>query len=46
MSGHGFSSVFADDLETYLEFKVSMGCYGASRIWYLKQFDEYCAGTG
>ena len=43
MSGHGFSSVFADDLERYLVFKTSMGCYGASRIWYLKQFDRYCA---
>jgi len=43
MSGHGFSSMFADDLEGYLAFKTSMGCYGASRIWYLKQFDRYCA---
>lgn len=43
MSGHGFISVFTDDLEAYLTFKMSMGCYGASRIWYLKQFDRYCA---
>lgn len=43
MSGHGFISMFADDLEGYLAFKTSMGCYGASRIWYLKQFDRYCA---
>ena len=43
MSGHGFISMFADDLEAYLAFKTSMGCYGASRIWYLKQFDRYCA---
>ncbi len=43
MSGHGFISVFADDLEAYLTFKTSMGYYGASRIWYLKQFDRYCA---
>ena len=43
MSGHGFISMFADDLEAYLAFKSSMGCYGASRIWYLKQFDRYCA---
>jgi len=43
MSGHGFSSMFAEDLEAYLVFKTSMGCYGASRIWYLTQFDRYCA---
>ena len=43
MSGHGFISMFADDLEAYLAFKTSMGCYGASRTWYLKQFDRYCA---
>ncbi|WP_105036380.1 tyrosine-type recombinase/integrase [Cryobacterium aureum] len=43
MSEHGFTSVFAADLEGYLAFKSSMGCYGASRIWYLKQFDRYCA---
>ena len=36
MSGHGFTSVFAADLEGYVAFKSSMGCYGASRIWYLK----------
>lgn len=45
MSGHGFTSMFADDLEEYLTFKTNMGCYGASRIWYLKRFDQYCAKT-
>ena len=43
MSGHGSTSVFAAALEGYLAFKSSMACYGASRIWYLKQFDRYCA---
>lgn len=40
---HGFTSVFAPDLEAYLAFKQAMGCYGASRVWYLRQFDSYCA---
>jgi hypothetical protein len=40
MNGHGFTSVFADDLERYLAFKESMGYYGNSRIWYLRNFDR------
>ncbi|MFY9931648.1 MAG: hypothetical protein WAK82_26965 [Streptosporangiaceae bacterium] len=43
MSGHGFTSAFAADLEAYLAFRQNMGCYGASRIWYLQQFDAWCA---
>ena len=43
MSGHGFSSAFATELDAYLAFKANMGFTGASRIWYLKQFDAYCA---
>ena len=43
MSAHGFTSTFAADLDRYLAFKQSMGCYGTSRIWYLKKFDAYCA---
>ena len=43
MSGHGFTSAFATELEAYLAFKANMGFYGASRIWYLKRFDAYCA---
>jgi hypothetical protein len=42
MSAHGFRSVFAPDLDSYLEFKEKMGCYGRSRVWYLKTFDAYC----
>lgn len=42
MSGHGFTSTFAAELDTYLVFKEKMGCYGTSRIWYLKRFDAYC----
>lgn len=30
MSGHGFTSAFAADLEACLVFKQNMGCYGAS----------------
>jgi hypothetical protein len=26
--------------------KQKMGFYGTSRIWYLKQFDAYCAAHG
>jgi len=42
MSAHGFTSVFAPELDAYLVFKEAMGFYGASRIWYLKRFDAYC----
>ena len=43
MSGHGFTSAFATELDAYLAFKASMGFCGASRIWYLKKFDAYCS---
>ena len=43
MSAHGFTSAFAPELDAYLAFKEKMGCYGKSRIWYLKRFDVYCA---
>lgn len=42
----GFVSVFAPQLEQYLAFKQAMGCYGTSRIWYLRRFDTYCARHG
>lgn len=42
MTAHGFTSAFATELVEYLAFKTKMGCYGTSRIWYLKQFDAYC----
>jgi integrase len=41
-----FTSVFAPQLDAYLAFKEQMGFYGASRIWYLKQFDAYCIAHG
>lgn len=40
---HGFVSAFGPQLEAYLAFKQAMGCYGASRVWYLREFDTYCA---
>ena len=43
MNGHGFTSAFATQLGDYVEFKRAMGFDGASRIWYLKKFDVYCA---
>ncbi|VBA44481.1 hypothetical protein LAUMK136_05644 [Mycobacterium attenuatum] len=43
MSGHGLTSAFATELDAYLAFKAKMGFTGASRIWYLKRFDAYCA---
>ena len=44
MTGHrGFTSVFAAELDAYVTFKENMGFTGASRIWYLKQFDAYCS---
>lgn len=42
MSTYEFTSVFARELTRYLAFKQSMGCYGDSRIWYLRSFDTYC----
>jgi hypothetical protein len=41
-TAHGFVSAFAPELEAYLAFKQAMGCYGTSRIWYLRRFDTYC----
>lgn len=46
MSGHVFTSMFAQDLNQYLAFKKSMGCYGNSRIWYQRSFDAYCTERG
>jgi len=46
MSVHGFSSTFAPQLDAYLAFKRKMGCYGDSRIWYLRRFDTYCVEHG
>jgi len=43
MSEHGFSSEFAAELDAYVAFKKNMGFSGASRIWYLRLFDSYCA---
>jgi integrase len=43
VSGHGFTSAFGERLEDYVEFKHTMGFRGASRIWYLRKFDVYCA---
>ncbi len=43
MSGRGFTSAFAADLEAYLAFKQSMGHCGASRVWYLRRFDAWCS---
>lgn len=37
-----FTSVFAHNLARFIEFKQSMECYEASRIYYLRSFDEYC----
>jgi len=42
MSTPEFTSVFAEELRRYLAFKQGMGCYGSSRIWYLRSFDAYC----
>jgi integrase len=46
MCTYGFTSVFARELTRYLAFKQGMGCYGASRIWYLRSFDAYCTEHG
>lgn len=46
MSRYGFTSAFVKQLDAYIDFKQAMGCYGASRIWYLRKFDAYCTGHG
>ena len=46
MTAAGFTSAFASELGAYLAFKEKMGCYGNSRIWYLRQFDAYCTAHG
>lgn len=46
MKKHGFTSVFADDLDAYLQFKQSLGSTGKSRVWYLERFDRYCCDHG
>ncbi len=43
MSGRGFTSAFAAELDAYLAFKQNMGLRGTSRIWYLTRFDAWCA---
>ncbi|MEO7081835.1 MAG: tyrosine-type recombinase/integrase [Flavobacteriales bacterium] len=35
--------MFAPELERFLAFKESMGFHGSTRIWYLRNFDRYCA---
>lgn len=42
MNGHGFTSALAGQLDSYVEFKTAMGCFGTSRIWNLRKFDAYC----
>jgi integrase len=42
MTGGGFASAFAPQLDAYLAFKQDMGFHGSSRIWYLRRFDAYC----
>ena len=42
MGNFEFTSVFARELRLFLAFKESMGCNGASRIYYLRSFDAYC----
>lgn len=46
MKAPEFTSAFAAQLDEYLAFKAAMGCYGNSRVWYLQQFDAYCAERG
>jgi integrase len=46
VNAHGFTSALAPELDAYLTFKEKMGCYGNSRIWYLRQFDAYCTAHG
>lgn len=42
MTGHGFTSAFAEQLDAYVDFKAAMGIGGTSRTWYLHKFDAHC----
>jgi site-specific recombinase XerC len=46
MSGRGFTSAFAADLDACLAFRQSMGHWGASRVWYLTRFGAWCSEQG
>jgi len=39
----GFTSVFADDLDEYLDFRETVGFVNSPpHVWYLRRFDTYC----
>ena len=47
MSGHGFASALAGDLDAYLAFKTDMGGRDtAARACYLRKFDIWCTEHG
>lgn len=46
MGTYEFTGVFAQELAGYVVFKRCMGCYGETRIWYLRSFDTYCTEHG
>ena len=47
MSGHGFASALAGDLDAYLNFKKEMGGRDtAARACYLRKFDTWCTEHG
>lgn len=47
MSGHGFSSALAGDLDAYLDFKKDLGGRDtAARACYLRKFDTWCTQHG
>ena len=43
MKGRGFSSVFADELNKYLDLKISYGYIEVSYLKNLRLFDRFCA---
>ena len=46
MNAHCFTSALAPEADAYRAFEQHMGCYGASRNWYLRRFDTYCLEHG
>ncbi len=46
MSRYSYSSVFASDIEAFVEFKASVGIESTSRSWTLYDFDRWCVAHG
>lgn len=46
MKRYEYASVFAEDIDAFIDFKASMGIACTSRNWTLYNFDRYCVKHG